>query len=309
MLTVDNLVKDFISGFKRKKTTVLRGVTFSVSTGDIFGFIGPNGSGKTTTFKCVLGFIPITSGEIQIFNRPNDDVELKKKIGYLPENPYFYDYLTGEELLRYMGQLHGIDSKTLSIRIDDLLEKVKMSHARGLQLRKYSKGMLQRVGLAQALINDPEFLILDEPMSGLDPIGQREIRELILELKSKGKTILLSSHILTDVESLCDRVGVIFNGRIVKVGELQELFSEIHTDYEMVIRNIDQSRLSDFTNLGVSFEKRAGFQVIRFDEDLKSKVVDLLHKYQIDMISLTPLRKSLEGLFEEQTKKEAILET
>jgi len=309
MLTVDNLVKDFISGFKRKRTRVLKGVTFSVSTGDIFGFIGPNGSGKTTTFKCVLGFIPITGGKIQIFNRPNDDVELKKKIGYLPENPYFYDYLTGEELLRYMGQLHGIDSKTLSIRIDDLLEKVKMSHARGVQLRKYSKGMLQRVGVAQALINDPEFLILDEPMSGLDPIGQREIRELILELKSKGKTILLSSHILADVESLCDRVGVIFNGRIVKVGELQELFSEIHTDYEMVIRNIDQSRISDFTNLGVSFEKRAGFQVIRFDEDLKSKVMDLLHIYQIDMISLTPLRKSLEGLFEEQTKKEAILET
>jgi len=143
----------------------------------------------------------------------------------------------------------------------------------------------------------------------VDPIGQREIRELILELKSKGKTILLSSHILTDVESMCDRVGVIINGRVVKVGELKELFSEIHTDYEMVIRNIDQSRLTDFTNLGVSFEKRAGFQVIRFDEDLKSEVVDLLHKYRIDIISLTPLRKSLEGLFEEQTKKEAILET
>ncbi|MGE5443543.1 MAG: ATP-binding cassette domain-containing protein, partial [Ignavibacteriales bacterium] len=173
-----------------------------------------------------------------------------------------------------------------------------------VQLRKYSKGMLQRVGVAQALINDPEFLILDEPMSGLDPIGQREIRELILEQKKKGKTILLSSHILSDVEALCDRVGVIIGGRVVKMGELGKLFEEIHTDYEMLLKGVDEGIVNKLSDLRVTIEKRAGFIVLKFDEDIKARVLDAISKSQADVVSLHPLRKSLEGLFVEEAKKD-----
>jgi ABC-2 type transport system ATP-binding protein len=304
MLDVKNLVKDYTTGFLRKKVRVLKGVSFSVNRGEIFGFVGPNGAGKTTTFKTILGFVPPTGGSVEIMGKPLGDVDVKKHIGYLPENPYFYDYLTGEELLHYMGELYGLNGGGLSKRVNELLEKVNMSHAKRVQLRKYSKGMLQRVGVAQALINDPEFLILDEPMSGLDPMGQREIRELILEQKKKGKTILLSSHILSDVEALCDRVGVIIGGRVVKMGELGKLFEEIHTDYEMLLRGVDEGIVNKLSDLRVTLEKRAGFIVLKFDEDIKPRVLDVISKSQADVISLHPLRKSLEGLFVQEAKKD-----
>jgi ABC-2 type transport system ATP-binding protein len=305
MLKVENLVKDFTTGFLRKKVRVLRGVSFSVSKGEIFGFVGPNGAGKTTTFKSVLGFVPITSGSIELMGRPLGDVDVRRHIGYLPENPYFYDYLTGEELLRYMGELHGLNGRGLSARIDELLDKVKMSHARRVQLRRYSKGMLQRIGIAQALINDPDFLILDEPMSGLDPIGQREVKDLILEEKKKGKTILLSSHMLSDVEALCDRVGVIMGGRVVKTGELGRLFEGIQSDYEMLLRDAEEGIVDRFADLRVTIEKRAGFLVLRFDEDIKARVLEVVSGLRADVVSLHPLRKSLEGLFVEEAKKDA----
>jgi ABC-2 type transport system ATP-binding protein len=297
VLKVENLIKDYPTGFLRKKVRVLKGVSFSVNRGEIFGFVGPNGAGKTTTFKAVLGFVGITGGSVSIMGRPTGDVSVKKHIGYLPENPYFYDYLTGEELLRYMGQLHGINGKALLRRIDKLLEKVNMTHARRVQLRRYSKGMLQRIGIAQALINDPEFLILDEPMSGLDPIGQREIRELILEERKKGKTIILSSHILSDVETMCDRVGIIIGGKVVRTGELGELLKDIHTDYEMLLRDADPNIGERLGDLKVEVEKRAGFIVLRFDEDIKSRVIEVVSNSGADIVSLYPLRKSLEGLF------------
>ncbi|MGQ0793642.1 MAG: ABC transporter ATP-binding protein [Deltaproteobacteria bacterium] len=305
MLKVDNLVKDYATGFLGRKVRILKGITFSVKEREIFGFVGPNGAGKTTTFKTILGFVSPTSGSVEVMGKPLGDVGVKSRIGYLPENPYFYEYLTGDELLRYMGELHGLGGKSLSARIDELLEKVKMTHARGVQLRKYSKGMLQRVGVAQALINDPEFLILDEPMTGLDPIGQREIRELILEEKARGKTILLSSHILSDVEALCDRVGVVLGGRMVKTGELRELFEGIHTDYEMLLKGEYEGILAKFGGHKIEWEKRAGFLVIRFDEDIKSAVLGEVSRSGADMVSLYPLRKSLEGLFIEESKKVA----
>jgi ABC-2 type transport system ATP-binding protein len=304
MLNVENLVKDYTTGFLRKRVRVLKGVSFSVNMGEIFGFVGPNGAGKTTTFKTILGFVTPTSGSVEIIGKPLGDVDVKKHIGYLPENPYFYDYLTGGELLHYMGELHGLNGGGLSKRVGELLEKVNMSHAKRVQLRKYSKGMLQRVGVAQALINDPEFLILDEPMSGLDPMGQREIRELILEQKNKGKTILLSSHILSDVEALCDRVGVIIGGRVVKMGELGKLFEEIHTDYEMLLKGVDEEIVNKLSDLRVILEKRTGFIVLKFDEDIKGRVLDAISKSQADIVSLHPLRKSLEGLFVEEAGKD-----
>ena len=302
MLQVNSIVKDYSSGFLGKKIRVLKDVSFSVNKGEIFGFIGPNGAGKTTTFKSILNFVSITEGEIKINGKSNEDNELKTHIGYLPESPYFYDYLTGEELLKYMGKLHAVENDLLHERINFLLSKVNMDHARNIQLRKYSKGMLQRIGVAQALINDPEFLILDEPMSGLDPIGRREIRDLILEQKENGKTILLSSHILSDVESLCDRVGVILNGVVVKVGALSDLYREINSDYELLL-NCKREEV-DSLNIpsDVLINERAGFIVLRFDENKKKEVVNTILDSEVEMISLFPLRKSLEGIFEEQAK-------
>lgn len=310
MLKVENLTKDFTTGFFRKnKARVLKDVCLSVKDGEIFGFIGPNGAGKTTTFKTILGFITPTSGKIEVMGKPVGDVDVKNKIGYLPENPYFYDYLTGEELLRYMGELHGLNGDGLSNRIDELLEQVKMSHAKKVQLRKYSKGMLQRVGIAQALVNDPDFLILDEPLSGLDPIGQTEIKELILEQKRSGATILLSSHILSDVEVLCDRVGVIIGGRVVKTGEIGKLLAEIHTNYEVRLNGADESIVEKFGDLKVDTERRAGFLVLRFDDEVKGRVLKEISNSGADILSINPLRKSLEGLFVEEAKKDVILES
>ncbi|MGI9534812.1 MAG: ABC transporter ATP-binding protein [Thermodesulfobacteriota bacterium] len=303
MLKIENLVKDYSTGFFSKKVRVLRGVNFNVTKGEVFGFIGPNGAGKTTTFKSILGFVGVTSGTIKIFDVDNNDVAVKSKIGYLPESPYFYDYLTGEELLNFMGQLHGVPRDILTKRVDILLEKVNMGHARKVQLRKYSKGMLQRIGIAQSLINDPDFLILDEPMSGLDPIGRREIKEIIIEQKELGKTVLLSSHILSDVESLCDRVGVILNGNVVKIGVLAELFDEIETDYEIFL-NCKRENIEGKINIDDIFlDERAGFVIARFHENQKNKVIDSILKENIEIISLYPLRKSLEGLFEEEQSK------
>ena len=303
MIEVKNLVKDYKSGFFGKKVRVLHDVNFSVSDGEIFGYIGPNGSGKTTTFKAILGFVSTTRGDITIGDTDNHDVGIKSRIGYLPESPYFYDYLTGVELLRYMGQLHSVEKDILNERIKELLQKVNMSHARNVQLRKYSKGMLQRIGIAQALINDPDFMILDEPMSGLDPMGRREIRDIILEQKRKGKTILLSSHILSDVESLCDRVGVIINGVVVRIGVLAELFEEIETDYEMFLNTDIETLKSNLDLNGINIDRRAGFVVLRFDEKNKNKVINSLLGHNVEIISLYPLRKSLEGLFVEEQKK------
>ena len=309
MLKIDNLIKDYTSGFLRKKVRVLQDVSFSVNRGEIFGFVGPNGAGKTTTFKVILGFVSLTGGRIELMGQPLGDVKVKRQMGYLPENPYFYDYLTGEELLHYMGELHGVNGDRLSRRVDDLLEKVKMTHARKIQLRKYSKGMLQRVGIAQALINEPEFLILDEPMSGLDPIGQREIRELILEQKELGKTILMSSHILSDVEALCERVAIIINGKVVKSGELGKLFEDIHSIYEMLLRIDDETVLNYLSDLNVTIEKRGGLIVLKFDEGIKAKVLEVVSESGVDVLTLHPLRKSLEELFVEEAKKDGHVES
>ncbi|MCA9809959.1 MAG: ABC transporter ATP-binding protein, partial [Candidatus Dadabacteria bacterium] len=219
--------------------------------------------------------------------------------------PYFYDYLTGEELLIYMGELHGLGRKYLTEKAGELLEKVRMSHAGNVQMRKYSKGMLQRIGIAQSLINDPEFIILDEPMSGLDPIGRREIKDLILEEKRKGKTILLSSHMLSDVEALCDRVGIIMGGALIKTGTLGELLKEIHTDYEMHVEGDPEEVKRAVREMRVEMEHRAGYVVLKFDEDIRRTVIEAVAKTRAEIISLHPVRRSLEGLFVEEAKKES----
>src|SRR6267378_5731602 len=218
-IEIENLTKEYPFGFLHlKKKTSLEGLNMQVEMGEVFGFIGPNGAGKSTTIKLLMGLIFPTAGTARILDRPISDVEMHKDIGYLPEQPYFYDYLTAAEVLDYFARFHGFSAAERKERVQKMLRKVGLETAGKIQLRKFSKGMLQRVGLAQAIVHDPKLLILDEPMSGLDPVGRREVRDIILELKNAGKTILFSTHILSDAEMLCDRVGVIAGGQLRGVG-------------------------------------------------------------------------------------------
>ncbi len=218
-IEIENLTKEYPFGFLHlQKRTSLEGLSMQVEMGDVFGFIGPNGAGKSTTIKLRMGLIFPTTGSARILGKPISDVEMHRDIGYLPEQPYFYDYLTAAELLDYFARFHDLTPADRKDRVDRMLKKVGLETARKIQLRKYSKGMLQRVGLAQAILHDPKVVILDEPMSGLDPVGRREVRDIILELKKDGKTVMFSTHILSDAETLCDRVGVIVGGKLRGVG-------------------------------------------------------------------------------------------
>ena len=223
-IEIENLTKDYPFGFLHlKKKRSLEGLTMQVETGEVFGFLGPNGAGKSTTIKLLVRLIFPEAGTARILGKPITDIEMHRSIGYLPEQPYFYDYLTAAELLDYFARIHDLPGGERRERVAKMLKKVGLETAGKIQLRKYSKGMLQRVGLAQAILHDPQVVILDEPMSGLDPIGRREVRDIILELKSEGKTVLFSTHILSDAEMLCDRVGVIVGGKLRGVGAPEEI--------------------------------------------------------------------------------------
>src|ERR1700738_1172191 len=224
VIEIENLTKDYPFGFLHlKKKTSLEGLTMTVEDGEVFGFLGPNGAGKSTTIKLLVGLIFPTAGGARILGKPTSDIEMHREIGYLPEQPYFYDYLTAAELLDYFARFHNLKAADRRDRVARMLKKVGLETAGKIQLRKYSKGMLQRVGLAQAILHDPKVVILDEPMSGLDPLGRREVRDIILELKREGRTILFSTHILPDAEMLCDRVGVIVGGKLRGVGAPDEI--------------------------------------------------------------------------------------
>jgi ABC-2 type transport system ATP-binding protein len=223
-IEIENLTKDYPYGFLHlKKKRSLEGLTMQVEGGEVFGFLGPNGAGKSTTIKLLVGLIFPDAGSASILGKPITDIEMHRDIGYMPEQPYFYDYLTAAEVLDYFARFHDLTAVDRSERVARMLKKVGLETARKIQLRKYSKGMLQRVGLAQAILHDPKVVILDEPMSGLDPIGRREVRDIILELKREGRTVLFSTHILSDAEMLCDRVGVIVGGKLRGVGAPGEM--------------------------------------------------------------------------------------
>ena len=223
-IEIENLSKDYPFGFLHlKKRTSLEGLTMSVENGEVFGFLGPNGAGKSTTIKLLVGLIFPTAGTAHILGKSISDISMHADIGYLPEQPYFYDYLTAAELLDYFARFHDLTEQDRKSRVEQMLKKVGLETAGKIQLRKYSKGMLQRVGLAQAILHDPKVVILDEPMSGLDPVGRREVRDIILELRQAGKTVLFSTHILSDAEMLCDRVGVIVGGKLRGVGAPDEI--------------------------------------------------------------------------------------
>ena len=236
------LAKDYKVGFWRPRPyRALDALTLAVEPGEVFGFLGPNGAGKTTTLKLLMQLVYPTSGTASILGRPLGDIEMKRRIGYLPENPYFYDYLTADELLSYFAGLFGYRGTERAARVSRLLDEVGLGAERRLQLRKFSKGMIQRVGLAQALINDPEVIFLDEPMSGLDPLGRRDVRALILRLRDEGRTVFFSSHILSDAETLCSRIAIVAKGRLMASGTLADLVTAQLKGWEIILDGVSQA--------------------------------------------------------------------
>jgi ABC-2 type transport system ATP-binding protein len=304
VLRADGLAKTFHLGFLRKRVDAVKEATFDVRRGEIFGYLGPNGSGKTTTLKMLMGLVFPSRGRAEVLGRPVPDREAKRKLGYLPESPYFYEYLAPEEFLDLVGALCDVPRRERRERAAKLITRVGLDHARGRPLRKFSKGMLQRVGIAQALMGDPELVVLDEPMTGLDPLGRKEIRDLMLELKREGRTVLYSTHILPDVEMTCDRVAMIFAGRIRNVGPLSELLTARLLSTEVILRQ----------GVGVLPEPPAGG---RLRESPDGMLVELPENTDVDaflkgtlaggasIISVTPRRESLEDLFVRQASEKA----
>ena len=247
-VAVRGLTKVFPIPFRRKSIVAVRDLDLSVQAGEVYGLLGPNGSGKSTTLKIILGLVSPTRGRTEIFGRDSSLVKSREAVGFLPENPYFYKYLSGAETLRFFGKLCGLRSRRLEERITELLELVGLTSARDRRLGTYSKGMLQRVGLAQALVNEPRLVVLDEPTAGVDPAGSREIRDLIVDLRRRGITVLLSSHLLTQVQEICDRVGILSNGVLVREGRLEDLLA-VENQTELVLENAPSELLDDIESL------------------------------------------------------------
>lgn len=229
----------------------VRDLNLRVEPGEVYGLLGPNGSGKSTTLKVILGLVSPTRGQTKIFGRDSSLVESREAVGFLPENPYFYKYLTGVETLRFFGRLCGLSGALLNRRVNEMLELAGLIHARDRRLSGYSKGMLQRIGLAQALINDPKLVVLDEPTAGVDPAGSREIRDLIVDLRRRGTTILLSSHLLEQVQEVCDRVGILAGGVLVREGKLKDLIA-IENQTELVLENASDKLVSEIEGLAAN---------------------------------------------------------
>jgi ABC-2 type transport system ATP-binding protein len=307
-IEIEELTKDYEIGFWRKRPfRALDHLSLSVEAGETFGFLGPNGAGKTTTLKLLMRLIHPTSGSARILGRPFDDVAMHAQIGYLPENPYFYDYLTAEEFLSYCGRLFELSSAVISERAGTLLKTVGLAESRRIQLRKFSRGMLQRVGIAQALINDPQVVFLDEPMSGLDPIGRREIRDLILSLRRQGKTVFFSSHILPDVETLCDRVAIVYKGQLRGCGRLDDLLSQESTSVELLLGHFTEALHTAIQPLAAETSVVGNLlRVILPDSSALYRALDVARQHDGHIVHVLPVKESFEDyfmkLFSEDTK-------
>ena len=297
VLSAEHLGKTYAIGFFRKKVHATTDVTFQVERGEIFGLLGPNGAGKTTTIKIVLGLVKPTTGRAELLGFPVGEVRAKQRLGYLAESPYFYDYLTGRELLVFVAALFGLGRTDARRRAGELLEKVGLARAADLALRRYSKGMLQRVGLAQALINDPEVVILDEPMSGLDPLGRKQVRELIAALRTEGKTVIFSSHILSDVELLADRAAILVRGRTVATGPIDRLVPARLLSTEIVVAEPSDALEAALAEAGHALARVGdNGQLVLGEAVDPGPVIDLLRAQGAKIVSVTPRKESLEDV-------------
>jgi ABC-2 type transport system ATP-binding protein len=302
MLAIEilGLEKTYSVGFWRKRPKrALRPLHLSVEEGEIFGFLGPNGAGKTTTLKMLMGLVYPTGGSARILGMQVNDPRVKAQIGFLPEHPYFYDYLTAHELLAYYGQLSGVPGRELRPKIDNVLKRVGLPDIAGVQLRKFSKGMLQRVGIAQAILHDPKVVFLDEPMSGLDPMGRREVRDLIEQLKREGKTVFFSTHILSDAEALCDRVAVIHLGELRGVGVVADLTSNMQERVEIVWQGMVPAAIR-----ALGAECHVTGETVRavLPNEKQDAVLEVLRREKLRLVSVIPVRATLEDYFLQKLK-------
>jgi ABC-2 type transport system ATP-binding protein len=296
------LEKTYSVGFWRKRPKrALHPLHLTVEDGEIFGFLGPNGAGKTTTLKLLMGLVFPTAGSARILGRDWTDPQVKAQIGFLPEQPYFYDYLTAHELLEYYGQLSGVPAKQRKQRVEQVLQQVGLRDVQGVQLRKFSKGMLQRVGIGQAILHDPKLVFFDEPMSGLDPMGRREVRDLMVQLKHEGKTVFFSTHILSDAETLCDRVAIIHKGELRGIGAVEDLTSSVQGKVEVIWHG---------TQVPASIKALGGGCHVTGDrvraiiaENQQDAIIDALRRERLRLIAITPVRTSLEAYFVEKLRR------
>jgi ABC-2 type transport system ATP-binding protein len=309
IIEIENLTKDYEVGFwKKKKVRALDSLSLEVEGGQIFGFLGGNGAGKTTTIKILMSLIFPTAGKAKILGSDISDVKMHARIGYCPENPYFYDYLTARELMNYFGELFNFSATRRKQKCEELLTKVGLEEKDwDKQLRKFSKGMLQRVGLAQSLINEPEIVFLDEPMSGLDPIGRREVRELIAELREKGTTVFMSTHILSDIEALCDNVAILRSGRLAATGNLDELLTESGDTqtFEINVKGVSaeslKNKIEEIAGATIS-AKPSGANIQILKETDIDKVLQMAREAGGRLVSVQPVKQSLEEFFVKETK-------
>lgn len=293
-----NLTKVYESAFGGQDVHALTDLSLTVSAGEIFAYLGPNGSGKTTTIKMLLGLIFPSSGEIEVLGTKDiTSAAVRRKIGYLPEGAYYPDFLKGEEILRYYGRLYGLMGKELDRRIDAVIEQVSMGHARKRLLRGYSKGMRQRIGLAQALISDPQILILDEPTTGLDPIARKEMRDILARLRDEGKTLMISSHELLEVEMISDRAGILFEGQLQTLGSIHELLTDRETTLD--VDGANDASLARLGDRGISVDDRVGSKArLRVKQELSAyDALDLCRAEGLSLVSIAPKRETLEELF------------
>lgn len=297
------LEKTYSVGFWRKRPKrALHPLHLKVEEGEIFGFLGPNGAGKTTTLKLLMGLVFPTGGSARILGMEVNDPRMKAQIGFLPEQPYFYDYLTARELLEYYGQLSGVAAKERSRKVNEILERVGLKDSAGVQLRKFSKGMLQRVGIAQAILHDPRIVFFDEPMSGLDPMGRREVRDLMEQLKHEGKTVFFSTHILSDAEVLCDRVAIMNLGQLRGVGAVSDLISSVKGKVELVWQGTNVP--ASLRTLGAECHVIGTTVRAVLAEENQDAAIEALRRERLRLVSVIPVRMSLEDYFVAQLKPE-----
>lgn len=306
-ITIEHVTKVYAPLWPwHRSSTVLSDVSLSVTKGEIFGFLGHNGAGKTTTMKILLGLLRPTSGRVDVLGAPAGDVATHRKLGYLPEAPYFYDYLTAEEFLEFYGKLAGMSHDAIQSRIPILLEQVGLQEAQHRQLRKFSKGMLQRIGLAQALIQDPELVVLDEPMSGLDPMGRKEVRDLILTLREQGKTVFFSTHILSDVEMVCDRVGILAKGKMLALGKVEDLIdAHLAQSIEVVCDGVIGKQIEPVQRLALRIlQSGTRCLMVLPGHECLDEILEALRRAGAKLVSIIPHKGSLEELFVQKSHGE-----
>jgi ABC-2 type transport system ATP-binding protein len=305
VVSVTRLSKIYRSGFRMKRVPALRDISLEIERGEIFGFLGPNGAGKTTLLKILMGLSEPTSGTALVFGRPPRDAAAKARIGFLPESPYFYDYLTAREFLQLAAQLTGVTPADVAGRVTGLLRLLRMERSADAQMRGFSRGMLQRMGIAQALVADPELVVLDEPMGGLDPIGRKEFRDIIVDLRERGKTVFFSTHILSDVEMICDRVGIIVEGRMVEVGRLNEILTGDIESIEVTVKGVTNKTQKILERVSQHSIKSGGelMLTVRTEEDVDKIMAICREVGGIRVVGIVPHRKTLEDFFMAHVQK------